>query len=200
MADPSSQTLQLHGWLERYRAGDPQAANDLLRHLGLRLQRLTRQMLQGHPAVRRWAETDDVFQGASLRLLRAVRDVQPDSMRAFFALATQQIRRELIDLARHFYGPRGVGANHASHGPATLLAPIHDPPDTTEGPSQLAEWRDFHEQVDRLPEEQREVVGLIFYQGLTQAEAGELLGVSVRTVQRWWNAALLQLHDHWPER
>ena len=40
--------------------------------------------------------------------------------------------------------------------------------------------------------------------GLTQAEAAELLQVTVRTVQRRWHAALLKLHDilkdHAPEQ
>ncbi len=204
MADPSPQTIQLLGWLQRLRAGDPTVADDLLRHVSGRLQRLTRQMLKGHPAVRRWVQTDDVLQGALLRLLRAVHDVHPSSMREFFGLATQQIRRELIDLARHYYGPQGVGANHASHGPnAAVPNPAAEPSDVSPEPSELAEWCEFHEKIDGLSEEHREVVGLLFYQGLTQAEAAELLGVTVRTVQRRWNAALVQLHDsmkgHWPE-
>lgn len=204
MADHSPQTLQLQGWLERLRGGDPAAADELLRHVSGRLQRLARQMLKGHPAVRRWVQTDDVLQGALLRLLRAVRTVQPSSMRDFFGLATQQIRRELIDLARHYYGPQGAGAHHASHGPGSdQPQPAADPPDTAAGPGSLAEWREFHEKIDTLSEELREVVGLLFYQGLTQAEAAGLLGVTVRTVQRRWNAALLRLHDtlqgHWPE-
>ncbi|MBL8797821.1 MAG: sigma-70 family RNA polymerase sigma factor, partial [Planctomycetia bacterium] len=122
----------------------------------------------------------------------------------FFGLATQQIRRELIDLARHYYGPQGAGANHASRGPDDGPPhPAADPPDPAAEPSSLAEWREFHEKIDTLPEEQREVVGLLFYQGLTQAEAASLLGVAVRTVQRRWNAALVQLHEamqgHWPD-
>src|SRR4051794_1423342 len=105
MAEPAPLSEQLQGWLERLRAGDPSALDELLRHVSGRLQRLTRQMLKSHPAVKRWAETDDVLQGALMRLVRAVQNVHPDTMREFFALATQQIRWELIDLARHYYGP-----------------------------------------------------------------------------------------------
>jgi RNA polymerase sigma-70 factor (ECF subfamily) len=201
--DSSPQTLQIQGWLQRMRAGDPAAPDELLRHVSARLQRLTRQMLKGHPAVRRWVETGDVLQGALVRLLRAVQNVQPSSARDFFALAAQQIRRELIDLARHYYGPRGLGANHATHAAeGSDLRPAHEGADHSE-PGALAEWCEFHEKIEELPEEQREVVGLLFYQGLSQAEAAELLGVTVRTVQRRWHAALVQLHDtmkgQWPE-
>lgn len=202
MSEPSPQTLQLQDWLQRLRAGDPAAPDELLRHVSGRLQRLTRQMLRGHPAVHRWAQTEDVLQGALMRLLRAVRDVKPSSARDFFALATQQIRRELIDLARHYYGPHGLGANHVTPGPDGLR-PGPDPGNESTEPSRLAEWCEFHRKIDELPEEQREVVGLLFYQGLTQAEAAALLGVTVRTVQRRWHAALVQLHDtmkgQWPE-
>jgi RNA polymerase sigma factor (sigma-70 family) len=204
MSHQSSQTMKLENWLARLRAGDPATPDELLRHVSHRLQRLTRQMLKGHPVVKRWTETDDVLQGALLRLLRAVQDVQPATARDFFGLAAQQIRRELIDLARHYYGPHGLGANHASRGPdeAAPRAP-DDRPDFSGEPSRLAEWCEFHRQIDGLPEDQREVVGLLFYQGLAQAEAAKLLGVTVRTVQRRWHAALVSLHailhDNWPE-
>jgi len=185
------------------RAGDPAARDELLRHVSGRLQRLTRQMLRGHPAVRRWVESGDVLQGALMRLLRALQDVQPSSMRDFFALAAQQIRRELIDLARHYYGPQGLGANHATHAAeGSGLHPAENAADSAD-PGGLAEWCEFHARIEELPEEQREVVGLLFYQGLPQAEAAQLLGVTVRTIQRRWHAALVQLHDtmkgQWPE-
>jgi len=73
-------------------------------------------MLRNYPGVGRWVEASDVLQGSLLRLLRALESVQPESTRAFFGLAAEQKRRELLDLARHFYGPQGLGANHASVG------------------------------------------------------------------------------------
>jgi RNA polymerase sigma-70 factor (ECF subfamily) len=203
MPDPSPDTLQLQQWLTRMHAGDPTALDELFRHLSGQLQRLARRMLQGHPAVKRWVETDDVIQGALLRLTRAFKDVRPNSMREFFALATQQIRRELIDLARHYYGPQGQGAHHASGGEMDADKPIgYDKPDSTFEPSSLAEWCEFHAKIDQLPPEEREVVDLLFYHGLTQADAAGLLEVTVRTVQRRWHSALLKLHEamhgQWP--
>ena len=49
------------------------------------------------------------------------------------------------------------------------------------------------EAIDRLPEEDREVFGLVRIQGLSQAEAAELLEISPKTVQRRLNRALVQL-------
>lgn len=202
MAEGPPQSVEVQALLRRLGEGDPAALNELLSHVSDRLQRLTRQMLKSHPAVKRWAQTDDVLQGSLVRLLRAVQNVKPESARAFFALATQQIRWELIDLARHFYGPEGPGANHATQH-ADDNAAIVDPPDSAGEPSNLAEWCEFHHKIDQLADNEREVVGLLFYQGLTQVEAAEILQVTVRTVQRRWHSALVKLHDslqgHWPE-
>jgi len=194
MLDDSRQTVRLQGWLERLHVGDEAALDELLRHAGDRLEKLTRQMLRAHPAVRRWAETGDVLQGALMRLVRALRQVHPASLRDFFALATQQVRRELVDLARRFYGPHGVGANHASTAGETHRP---EPADHSNEGSALAQWTELHRHIENLPEEEREVMGLVFYQGLRQEEAAELLSVSVRTVQRRWHAALVRLHEVW---
>src|SRR5437868_10813669 len=84
--------------MARIEAGDAAALDQLLRHACARLERLARHMLHTHPAVQRWAQTDDVLQGALLRLARALQSVRPANAREFFALAAQQVRRELIDL------------------------------------------------------------------------------------------------------
>jgi RNA polymerase sigma-70 factor (ECF subfamily) len=193
---PSFQTSQLLILLDRMRAGDRAAANDLFEHLGDRLRRLARKMLRGSfPAVGRWEETSDVLQKASQRLLRALKAVRPDSTRKFFTLAGVQIRRELLDLKEHYYGPEGMGAHHHTPGaPGNPDGPSPEPPDPAPGWDELEEWCDFHRKIDGLPEEEREVVDLHFYQGLTKAQVAELLGVDVRTVQRRWNGALTHLH------
>jgi RNA polymerase sigma-70 factor (ECF subfamily) len=199
----ASSSVVLQGCLDRLRAGDRAARDELFRHATARLERLARKMLRNYPRVQRWCDADDVVQGAALRLLKALDAVQPPTVREFFGLSTEVIRRELIDLARHFYGPEGAGANHHSQaGRDSELAPAHDRPDLTLEPGALADWCEFHRQVQGLPEAEREVMGLLFYQELPQAEAAAVLGVSVRTVQRHWQSALLKLHEklqgHWP--
>jgi RNA polymerase sigma-70 factor (ECF subfamily) len=194
-------TLELQGLLDRMHAGDREAREELFHRVCGRLERLTRKMLKGFPGVRRWAQTDDVLQNALIRLLRALEEVHPASVREFFLLTTEQIRRELIDLARHYFGPRGPGTKHASMAGGTEH-PAYEKADLSREPSALAAWCEFHEQVQRLPTEEREVVGLLYYQELPQAEAAAILGVTVRTVQRRWHSALLMLHEilkgQWP--
>ena len=177
-------------------AGDEAALDALLRHCGERLTFLTRRMLGDYRRVRRWAETDDVLQNALVRLVAALRQVKPATSRDFLALATLQIRRELIDLARHYYGPEGLGARHDSRGNRESHEAV-DPPDARSEPGSLSQWTELHEQIGALPDEEREVVGLLFYQGMSQTEAAEVLNISVRTLQRRWHDALGKLHRVW---
>jgi RNA polymerase sigma-70 factor (ECF subfamily) len=195
MTNSNSQYSLMQQLLPRAVAGDAAALDALLRHCGDRLTLLTRRMLGDFQRVRRWAETDDVLQNSLLRLVGALRDVKPATTRDFYALATLQIRRELIDLARHYYGPEGLGANHDSRGKDSQLNGA--PADSRSEPGSLAQWTELHEKIGGLPDEEREVVGLLFYQGFSQAEAAELLGISLRTVQRRWHDALCKLHRVW---
>ena len=198
MTDSNSRYSIVQQLLPLAVAGDEKALDALLHHCGDRLTILTRHMLGDFQRVRRWAETDDVMQNALLRLVGALRSVKPATTRDFLALASLQIRRELIDLARRYYGPEGIGANHESHSPADARgAGPPDPADVRDNPASLAHWTELHEAIESLPDEEREVVGLLFYQGLAQAEAAEVLSVSLRTLQRRWHDALCKLHRVW---
>lgn len=199
MDDTSAHVRLIEHWIDRLRAGDETARAPLLEQACERLRRLTRKMLRSYAGVKRWEETDDVLQNALIRLWGALRAVTPHSAREFYGLANLQIRRELIDLARQYYGPQGAGAHHASGvGPAgTGSTPPHlvEPADETHEPGELAVWSEFHQWVDRLPEEEREVFDLLWYQELTHPEAAAVLGISEATLRRRWLAARQRLHD-----
>ncbi len=200
MADNIGTTVQIQGWIDRLRAGDESAREELLKCACNRMMHLTRNMLRGYARVKRWEQTDDVFQNAAMRLYRALGEVQPETTRDFFRLAALNIRRELLDLAKHYYGPQGEGAHHASfgggnQGTSSGDAARFDPSDSQEGPERLAAWTEFHCQVEALPDEEREIFDLLWYQGLSQAEAAEVLHVSERTIKRRWQSARLILHD-----
>ena len=194
----NSQQSMMHQLLDRAGTGDAAAVDALLQHNCARLTLLTRRMLGDFQRVRRWTETADVLQNALVRLVAALRDVKPQSARDFLALATLQIRRELIDLARQYYGPHGIGANYDSQMARDSRGPQPaEKADLSHEPSSLAQWSELHQHIDALPEEEREVVDLLFYQGMEQAEAAEVLNVSVRTLQRRWHTALCKLHRVW---
>lgn len=193
MPEESLRTTRLHACLERMKAGEPAARDELIRDCQDRFGRLARKMLQDFSGVARHEQTDDVVQNAMPRLLGALEDIKPDSVRAFFGLAALKIRQVLLDLARHY---RAELAHCESLPPADGSSPrTVEPGDVSHEPGRLAEWYELHQMIDKLPAEERAVVDLRFYQGLPQAEIAALLGVTVKTVQRRWSAALLRLHD-----
>lgn len=178
--------------LDRLHGGETafqQARSELIEHACARLEKLTRRMLSNYPRLRRWEQTGDVLQNALVRLHRALESVQPESAAQFFGLAATQIRRELIDLSRHHFGPQGAAANHHSDGALADQAAFAGEPIT------LAEWTEFHEQVERLPEPERHVFHLLWYEGLSQIEVARLLGVTDRTIKNRWRSAKLHLQE-----
>lgn len=195
---PAGSDTQLQGLIDLAKKGDEQAKTLLLDHACDRLLKLTRKMFWGYPGLRRWEATDDVFQNSLVRLHRALASVEVESVRHFFNLAAVQIRRELLDLKKHYFGPEGGGANHHTD---------HQPSDEAGGvlatkaaePDDLSMWGEFHGQVEALPDEHKEVVNLLFYEGLTQAEAAAILGMPLRTLKRRWQEAKLKLHEELSE-
>src|SRR5437773_551380 len=53
----------------------------------------------------------------------------------------------------------------------------------------------LHRALQTLPAEEQEVFDLVWYQGLTHADAANLLGVATKTIQRRWHAACRRLHN-----
>jgi RNA polymerase sigma-70 factor (ECF subfamily) len=197
----SFRTTELHRLLTRLRAGDRAAWDELYARTGTRLEALARRMLNGFPGVRRFEETPDVLQNACVRLIRSLQAARPGSVREFFVLAGTQLRRELLDLKAHYFGPQRAApqATAPVGGDSVDAATV---PCTNPSPPDLEEWSEFHRQIEELPADERAVMDLHYYQGLGKAEAAEILGVDVRTVQRRWNRALLRLKSvrrgEWP--
>jgi len=128
-------------------------------------------------------QADELLSAVVERLLKAMRSVRPQTVRQFFALVNQHMRWELNDLARRLDEQPAAIALQEGMAPA---------PDSS-GSVLTPDGRRMLEAIDRLPEEEREVFGLVRVQGLTQREAGEVLDVSAKTVQRRLNRSLLLL-------
>jgi RNA polymerase sigma-70 factor (ECF subfamily) len=117
------------------------------------------------------------------RLLKAMRSFRPQNVRQFFALVNQHMRWELNDVARRLdERPTAVEVRGDM-----VPAPASSESVLTPGARRMLTA------IDELPDDEREVFGLLHVQGLTQSEAAEVLGVSVRTVQRRLNRSLLFL-------
>lgn len=177
-------SFHLNDCLQRWRDGEREAADELLRRTGARLEKLAKRMLRSFPNVRAVAETGDVLNSSLYRLLRSLRTMQPPTTRDFFNLAAVHIRRELLDLARR--------CKTRPRLPAELPAAPESEPQA-EAPADFDFWVRFHQLVDKLPVEEREVVGLVFYHGWKQAQIADLFGIDERTVRRRWQKACTHL-------
>jgi RNA polymerase sigma factor (sigma-70 family) len=198
MVDDSSHTTLIQDCLTRLRAGDRSARDALIDYSCDRLHRLAHRMLRGYPRVQRWEETSDVRQNATVRLLRALAEVEPASVDDFMRLAAACIRRELIDLARHYYGPEGMGTHHQSDRLAAGGSASGDPRQAVEraaAPASSREMFEIHELVSQLPAAESEVFQLRYYLDCTHREVAELLGLPEITVRRRWQSARVLLHD-----
>ena len=154
---------------------------------------LTRRMFRKFPLLRRWEQTDDIFQNSMIRLYRALQSCKVESPRHFYNLAAVQIRRELIDLVRKYKAASNFASNHHSD---CLDIQISQPDlnYNSEVSIDLEKWTDFHLLAENLPEQEREIVDLLWYQGLNQEEAASLLHISLRTLKRRWQSARIKLH------
>ena len=128
-------------------------------------------------------QPDEMLGAVVERLLKALPSARPQTVRQFFALVNQHMRWELNDLARRLdEQPAGEELDEER---------VPAPPGS--GSVLTADGRRMLEAIDRLPEEECEVFGLVRIQGLAYAEAGEILGVSTKTIQRRLNRSLVLL-------
>jgi len=171
--------------LTRHKAGDPAAINDILIHSQERLKQLTRQMLQRFPGVQKWEETSDVFHNVLINLTVALQQLTFNSTTDFLRLSACHIRRELLDLAKKCRPILVGGPGEDSSTPGQVA----DKPDSTNDPYNLAQWEEVHSKIDQLPDDDRQLFDLLYYQDLTQPEAAELLGTPLRTLKRKWQGA-----------
>src|SRR5439155_11242474 len=189
-------TIQLQQLLERMRNGDESVRTELLGLAYERLRLLARKMFhQDFPRLGNLHETDSILHEAVLRLLRALQEVQPPSVRDFLTFSAAQIRRVLLDMARQ--QDRGNRNRNELSGSSTGRQ--GDVAEPGLDPSQLAQWSEFHQKVRELPDDERDVVDLYWYQGLTQAETARILGVHEKVVSRRWLRARLKLSEWLPE-
>ncbi len=178
--DEHNTTVVIQRYLDDL-AGDAPAeptVRALLDRAVRRLHQLCATLLyRGYPRLTRPPlnlESDEILSAVVERLLKALREARPATVRQFFALAGQHTRWELNDLARRLdTQPRAAGLPDG-------LVPAPASSDT----GLTADGRRMIEAIDGLPADEREAFDLVRIQGLTHAEAADVLGVAPKTVKR----------------
>ncbi|HUI78189.1 MAG TPA: ECF-type sigma factor [Bryobacteraceae bacterium] len=188
MADMTNQTGDITQLLQKWRAGDRQAENDLFNLVFPNLRRLAHYLMRGERKDHTLQPTELVDQ-IYFRLV-AAKDRDWRNRQHFFAIAARTMRRYLIDHARgrpdaEFLAIDGIRdflpADSARLDLAITVDRLLDKLSETK-----PEWCD--------------VVEVKYFLGLTDEEAADALGVKLRTMQRMWRDArqwLFEQTDSW---
>ncbi len=176
-------------------AGPPEVppsptVEDLVPDLYHELKRLARSMMRGERNDHT-LQTTGLVNEACLRMLR-LREVAPSDRRAFFAMAARVMRRVLVDYARR----RNAGKRWPA-AERVAFDRIEEEAGSFFGYPNL-QFTELEDALIRLSDahpRQGHVVELLYFVGLTQAEASAVLGVTTRTVERDWRFARLWLID-----
>jgi RNA polymerase sigma-70 factor (ECF subfamily) len=188
----SDQSAVLQGLLARLAAGDQAARHELIGCAYRRLRRLARVILnESFPRLKTapaGLETTDVANEAALGMYQVLEEIQPATPRDFFRLAGQRIRWLLLDRAKQINRARQESV--ANPPPGAADRPTHD--------ESTGVLEALYDEIEALPDKEREVVDLLYFHGMSQADTAAILGVTERSVRRYWTAARLKLLQKLP--
>lgn len=198
---PSGQHESSHNLaasLAAFHRGEPGALDRVLLACHPQMEKLARRMLGVHPEIRRgFGDTCDVAQQAWMRLVKALRDVRPETALHVMRLAYLEVRREISDLARKYGGPRSFDKQRGTNviQPGSKVIPLIDKavaPSTSL--TSLDDLERFHRAVDRLPQDLRDVFTMRHYLAAKVNDVALAVGCDARTVKRRWAEAKQRLH------
>lgn len=112
-----------------------------------------------------------------------------ESRRHFFAAAAQAMRHVLVERAR-----RKLRARHGGDWQRVELDAVDLPAPSDD--ERLLDINSALDELAKLAPEKAEVVKLRFFVGLDEKETAEVLRLSVRTVERYWNYAKAWLFEN----
>lgn len=170
--------------LQQWRSRDPHAENRLFQRLMPDLRRIAARCFRGESPAHTLQPTALVNE-AFVRLAQA-KNIDWRDRGHFLALAGRIMRHHLIDYARARPNVR-----------ITTLEALPESIRAGHTQLELAVAIDrLLEQLERESPQQRRVVELKFFLGLTDAEVAEALNIPVRSLQREWHRARRWLYEH----
>jgi RNA polymerase sigma factor (TIGR02999 family) len=185
------ETHDITGLLHRWRLGDGEAANQLIELVYDDLHRIAaREMRREHGE--HTLQTTAVLHEAYLKIFGS-EPVAWNDRAHFYAVAAQQLRRVLLDHARRARSQkRGGGIVKLSLWESDAPAVGLD--------ERLLSLDEALARLEALDARAAKVVELRFFGGLAEADAAEVLGISVATLKRDWDFAKTwlasQLSEH----
>ncbi|HET9282328.1 MAG TPA: sigma-70 family RNA polymerase sigma factor [Candidatus Angelobacter sp.] len=183
MAEDRGEVTRLLG---EVRAGNRDAEARLIQLVYSELRRLAAHYLRGERPDHTLQPTALVHE-AYIRLTK-IHKVDWQSRSHFFATAANVMRRILVDHARTQCADKRAGFRDAIDIEGVfVMSPGRS--------SQFLALDEALERLKQLNERQSKIVELRFFGGMSEEEAGVVLGVSARTVKRDWRVAKAWLYD-----
>lgn len=185
--------------LKMAKAGDTRAVADLYSRFGDRLQAVVRLRLGSR--LRAKVETCDIVQETLLAALPQLEKGDFPTSGALFHWLTRLAENRIRDLADHFGAQkRDAGRERPlevrNPNGDYMFGPIADIA-TTGTPSMYASRKEeieaLERAIDSLPDEQREALILVRYEGMSLAEAGAVMNRSADAVRMMVSRALVKL-------
>ena len=171
--------------LEAAQQGDPTAADQLLPLVYEELRRLAAHKManeaQGHTL-----QPTALVHEAWLRLV-GNQNQKWDGRAHFFSAAAEAMRRILIERARRKHAARHGGGQQRVDIQEMDLAPPADD-------DQLLAVNDALDKLATEHKVEAELVKLRYFVGMTNEEAAEVLGISLRTAKYYWTHARAWLY------
>jgi RNA polymerase sigma-70 factor, ECF subfamily len=181
MSEPPVTTLLLD-----WRHGNSEAGKELLVRMQPELRQIAARYMQREQAghtLQPTALVNELF----LKLMGGV-TVQWQDRAHFLAVASQQLRRILVDHARQRRADKrggGIAATELVEGSA-VVPPFEE---------SLLDLHHALDELSALDSRAAQAIELRYFGGLTEKEAAEVLGISIATLKRDWEAGRAWLVD-----
>jgi RNA polymerase sigma factor (TIGR02999 family) len=174
------ETHDITGLLHRWRLGDVEAANQLIELVYGDLHRIAAREMRRERG-ENTLQTTAVLHEAYLKIFGS-EPVDWNDRAHFYAVAAQQLRRVLLDHARRAHSKkRGGGIVKLALWESDAAAVGLD--------ERLLSLDEALARLEDLDARAAKVVELRFFGGLAEADAAEVLGISVATLKRDWGFA-----------
>lgn len=179
------QVLSDQGLLNSYLSGDQSAISQLIERHSRRVREYIRMMVKDSDVA------DDIFQETFIKAVRVIDEGRYTDNGRFLSWILRIAHNQIIDYFRSRKQQKHVNEADAGYN---VLGTLRFAEHTVEDDMVSAQiTSDVRRLVEMLPEEQREVVMLRYYSGLSFKEIAEQTNVSINTALGRMRYALINL-------
>lgn len=179
------QVLNDSALIRQYQSGDRNAISQLIKRHSRRVRNYIRMLVKDHDL------TEDIFQETFIKAVRVIDEGRYCDNGKFLSWVLRIAHNLVIDYFRNRRQNKSVTESDAGYDVLGTLK-FADRTIEDELVSEQIE-RDIRSLVESLPEEQREVVRMRYFAGLSFKEIAEQTGVSINTALGRMRYALINL-------